>query len=180
MELRTALAAYIPCTMPILYYANVTVHVLAAMLWLGGMFFLAAVGAPALRAIESPPVRQQLFQQLGLRFRTVGWWAIGVLLVTGVVNLYYRGWLRWDGLLDSAAFWNTSVGHSLALKLSAVTAMILVSALHDFWLGPMAGKLAPGSPESAAARRSATMLARANALLGVVVVVAAVQLARGV
>jgi putative copper export protein len=34
------------------YYINVTIHVLAAMLWLGGMFFLGAVGAPVLRTIE--------------------------------------------------------------------------------------------------------------------------------
>jgi uncharacterized membrane protein len=37
--------------MPALYYVNVTIHVLAAMLWLGGMFFLGVVGAPVLRAI---------------------------------------------------------------------------------------------------------------------------------
>jgi uncharacterized membrane protein len=166
--------------MPILYYVNVTVHVLAALLWLGGMFFLAVVGAPALRAIESPALRQQLFQELGLRFRTVGWWAIGVLVATGVVNLHYRGWLRWHGLLDSAAFWHTAVGHSLMLKLGGVTAMIVVSAIHDFWIGPKAGKLRPGSPEAAATRRTAALLARVNAVLGLIVVVAAVQLARGV
>lgn len=27
-----------------LYYANVAFHVLAAIVWLGGMFFIAAVG----------------------------------------------------------------------------------------------------------------------------------------
>ena len=31
------------------YYLIVTLHVLAALLWLGGMFFLGLVGAPALR-----------------------------------------------------------------------------------------------------------------------------------
>ena len=166
--------------MPALYYINVTVHLLAALLWLGGMFFLAVVGAPALRAIESPALRQQLFQELGVRFRAVGWWAIGVLVVTGIMNLHYRGWLRWHGVLDSAAFWRTAAGQSLGLKLTAVIAMIVVSAVHDFWIGPMAGKLPPGSAEAAAARRAAALLARINAVLGLVVVVAAVQLARGV
>ena len=71
--------------MPVLYYLNVTIHVLAAFLWLGGMFFLAVVGAPALRAVEPPQLRQQLFNALGTRFRYAGWVAIGVLLVTGVV-----------------------------------------------------------------------------------------------
>ena len=31
--------------MSILYYINVSAHLLAALLWLGGMFFLAIVGA---------------------------------------------------------------------------------------------------------------------------------------
>ncbi len=35
-----------PETLRALYLANVTAHVLAAFLWLGGMLFLAAVGAP--------------------------------------------------------------------------------------------------------------------------------------
>jgi hypothetical protein len=36
----------------LLYYATVTAHLLAALLWLGGMFFLAIVGAPVLRSVE--------------------------------------------------------------------------------------------------------------------------------
>ncbi|HET7630756.1 MAG TPA: CopD family protein [Gemmatimonadaceae bacterium] len=166
--------------MPILYYVNVTIHILAAMLWLGGMFFLGLAGAPALRAIEEPVVRQRLFQDLGMRFRAIGWWCIGILVVTGIFNLHYRGWLHWDGVLGSSAFWGTAVGKSLGIKLLAVTAMIVVSAVHDFWLGPLAGKQVPGSPEALGLRRRAGKLARINALLGLVVVIVAVQLARGV
>ena len=164
--------------MPLLYYVNVALHVLAAMLWLGGMFFLGVVVAPALRAIEQPALRQRLFQQLGVRFRSVGWIAIVVLIVTGLVNLHYRGWLHWDGVFGSAAFWRTGVGTALAIKLASVTVMIIVSAIHDFALGPLAGRVEPGSPQAIAFRRRAALLARVNALLGVVVVVAAVRLPR--
>ena len=165
--------------MPPLYYANVTVHVLAAMLWLGGMFFLGVIGAPVLRAIEPPALRQRIFQEVGLRFRSAGWWAIGTLVVTGIVNLHYRGWLHWDGVLDSAVFWRSGVGHALAAKLAAVTAMLVVSLVHDFVLGPRASRAAAGSPESRTLRQRAALLARGNALVGVLVVVAAVRLARG-
>lgn len=164
--------------MPPLYYVNVALHVLAAMLWLGGMFFLGVVGAPALRAIEQPALRQRLFQELGVRFRSVGWVAIAVLILTGLVNLHYRGWLHWDGVFASAAFWRTGVGTALAIKLASVTVMIIVSAVHDFALGPLAGRVEPGSPQAIAFRRRAALLARVNALLGVVVVVAAVRLPR--
>ena len=165
--------------MSFLYYTNVTIHVLAAMLWLGGMFFLGVVGAPVLRSIEPPALRQRLFQALGTRARDIGWWAIAVLLVTGVANLHYRGWLHWDGVLGSGEFWRTGSGHALALKLIAVTAMLVVSVTHDFILGPMAGRAIPGSSAALVLRKRAALLARANALIGVVVVIAAVRLARG-
>jgi uncharacterized membrane protein len=158
---------------------NVTIHVLAALLWLGGMFFLGVVGAPALRRIEPPALRQRLFHELGLRFRTVGWVAITILVATGVLNLYFHGWLHWTGMLGSAAFWRTALGHALAAKLLAVVAMIAVSATHDFILGPAAGHATPGSPRAVALRRRAALLARLNAIVGVIVVIAAVRLARG-
>lgn len=161
-----------------LYLTNVTIHVLAAMLWLGGMLFLGVVGAPALRAVEPAALRQRLFQELGLRFRVVGWWAIGILIVTGTLNLYFRGWLHWTDVLGSPRFWATAAGHALALKLLAVSAMLVVSSIHDFVLGPRAGRATPGSPLAISLRGRAARLARLNALLGVLAVVAAVWLAR--
>jgi uncharacterized membrane protein len=165
--------------MPTLYYVSVTIHVLAAMLWLGGMFFLGVVGAPVLRNIEPPPLRQRVFQELGSRFRRVGWIAIGVLLATGVLNLYFRGWLRWEGVLGAGAFWRSTLGRALAGKLIAVALMICISAVHDFVHGPRAGREAPGSSQAIAMRKRAALLARLNAILGVLLVVAAVRLARG-
>jgi uncharacterized membrane protein len=73
------------------YFVSVTIHVLAAMLWLGGLLFLAAVGAPVLRRVEPASLRAELFERLGTQFRNVGWVAIAVLVVTGVANLYFRG-----------------------------------------------------------------------------------------
>lgn len=165
--------------MPAAYYIVVTIHVLAALLWLGGMFFLGVVGAPALRAIEPPALRQKLFQELGQRFRRAGWIAIATLVVTGVLNVYYRGWLQWDGVLGSAAFWRTGIGHALAAKLISVAVMISVSAIHDFVLGPAAGRVPPGSPRALALRKRTALLGRINAVVGIVVVIAAVRLARG-
>jgi copper resistance protein D len=161
-----------------LYFTNVTLHVLAALLWLGGMFFFALVGAPVLRQVDSPVLRAQLYRALGSRFRTVGWAAIAVLVVTGLLNLQLRGLLTWD-VLGSAAFWGTQYGHSLAWKLGAVTAMIGISAFHDFASGPAAARLDPGSASGARARRSAAWLGRLNAAIGIIVVIAAVRLARG-
>ena len=160
------------------YYASVTLHILAALLWLGGMFFLAVAGAPVLRTVEPPELRQRLFTTIGERFRLIGWIAIAILVITGAINLAYRGWLRWDDVLASRDFWRTTTGISLGIKLGAVAVMIVISAVHDFIHGPAAGRAVPGSAEATALRRRAATYARWNAMLGIVVVVAAVLLVR--
>ena len=161
-----------------LYLLNVTVHVLAALLWLGGMFFFALVGAPVLRRLEPPALRARVFAELGEAFRKVGWGAIALLLATGALNLHLTGVLR-GGQLWRAAFWSAPYGRALAWKLAAVAAMVALSAVHDFVLGPRAGRLDPGSPAALRARTRAAWLARVNALIGLVLVFAAVRLARG-
>lgn len=160
------------------YYANVTVHVLAAMLWLGGMFFLAVVGAPVLRSVPDEALRRELFARLGEHFRNVGWVAIAVLLATGVLNLWFHGVLSWS-VLGRPGFWATRYGRTLAWKLGSVVVMVAVQAYHDFVLGPASSRAAPGSPRSAALRRRAAWSARVNAIVGVVLVITAVRLARG-
>ena len=93
--------------------------------------------------------------------------------------MYFRGLLAWDGVLGSASFWQSAMGAALAVKLVGVTLMVTASAVHDFVLGPAAGRAAPGSPRALVLRRRAALLARANALVALVIVAAAVRLARG-
>jgi len=164
---------------PAFYYISVTVHLLAAFLWLGGMLFLAAVGAPVLRTVEPPELRQRLFHLLGTKFRAPGWIAIATLLVTGTINLYARGLLQWDGVLGNQAFWVTGTGRALAVKLVAVAVLVATSAVHDFALGPAAGRAVPGSPEAIALRRKTALLGRLSAVTGLVLIMAAVRLTRG-
>lgn len=161
-----------------LFHVSVTLHLLAAMLWLGGTFFLAIVGAPVLRSVEPAALRSELFRRLGARFRAVGWVAIAVLIATGLVNLGVRGMLD-AGTLGSASFWQGRYGRTLAWKLALVAAMVSLAALHDFVLGPRASRLAADSPAALAARRRAAWLARFNAALGIALVAVAARLARG-
>lgn len=162
-----------------LYYLNVFLHVLAALLWLGGMLFFALVGAPVLRQVDPPELRTRLFRRLGEQFRWVGWASIAVLVATGVGNLYFKGLLTarvWTGL----GYWtSTPYGRVLGVKILLVTAMLVLQAFHDFWLGPGATRLEPGSPKALRFRQIASWLGRVNAVLGLALVYAAVILARG-
>ena len=164
--------------MTTLYFINVTLHVLAALLWLGGMLFLAVVGAPVLRHVEPASLRSELFRRLGEAFRLTGWIAVTVLVTTGVLNLRFRGWLDW-AVLGNAAFWRSRPGTSLAWKLAAVVFMLVTEAVHDFLHGPRASRAEPGSPEALRYRRQAAWLARINSVVALVLVYVSVRLARG-
>jgi len=164
--------------MPPLYLASVTIHVLAALFWLGGMFFLAVVGAPVLRSVEPAALRADLFRAIGQRARLWGWISISVLILTGFVNLRYRGLLTAD-LWSRSEFWASPPGKALGWKLATVATMIGISAVHDFVVGPRAGQPRRTTEERARLRRWAALLARGNAVAGVFLVWWAVRLARG-
>src|SRR5689334_15277758 len=99
------------------------------------MLFLALVVVPATRGSPAAE-RARLFDLLGRRFRAVGWACIVVLLATGLINLSYRG-VTWDAVA-SGAILASPFGRVLGLKLLLVGAMIVLSVVHDFALGPAA------------------------------------------
>ncbi len=133
-------------------------HVLAAITWIGGMLFIALVLVPVTRELADATLRTRLVHALGLRFRTVGWIALGVLVATGLVNL----WLQ-PVLLSAPRFhW----------KLGLVGLALILSAFHDFVLGPRAG--VPGADPSVRVR--ASWVARVNVLVVLVIVLLGLSL----
>jgi len=163
------------------YHLSVFVHVLSAVVWVGGMLFLALVAIPVLRGLEPRP-RAELVARMGERFRPVGWACIVLLVVTGVVNLAYRG-VTWESVA-TGSLWQSPFGQVLAWKLAMVAAMVAVSAWHDFVLGPASTRLARDArpedePAREALRRRAAWVGRANAVLALGVLAAAVMLVRG-
>jgi putative copper export protein len=126
-------------------------HVAAALTWVGGMLFVALVLVPVMRR-EEPPLRRRLVHAAGVRFRAVGWISIGLLIVTGLANV----WLRPE-LMTLTRFW---------VKIALVAVAILLGAVHDFLLGPRAGR--PDAPPTM--RPAASWLARANVLLVLAIV----------
>jgi uncharacterized membrane protein len=127
-------------------------HVLAVATWVGGMLFIALVLVPVTRGLGDPALRTRLVQEAGRRFRTVGWIALALLVATGLGNLALR-----PELLGAPRF---------HVKLGLVVVALALSALHDFVLGPRAGR--PGAPP--AARLRASWLARVNVLVALAIV----------
>lgn len=163
-----------------LYLLSVWIHILSAIVWIGGMVFLALVVVPVTRRTELRGQSGALFRWTGRRFRWIGWICLLLFVLTGIVNLAYRGY-HWSDLW-SGALWSGSFGQTLAVKLVLVAAILVLSAVHDFKVGPEAASLMEREPtanETRRWRRAASWFGRVNLLLALIVVMLGVMLVRG-
>ena len=101
----------------------VAIHLLAAAVWVGGSTALIFVGVPAIRILEGEP-RGRAMKELGLRWRPLGYGALGIAALTGVV-LAAREW-RHDTSFQ-VVFWT---------KVVVFICLVVASYLHNFVLGP--------------------------------------------
>ncbi|MEO0139572.1 MAG: hypothetical protein ABIL16_07245 [candidate division WOR-3 bacterium] len=95
---------------------------------------------------------------------------MGLLILSGIFNLSYRGFV-WEDFLN-VRLWEGSFGRTLGI----------ISALHDFVIGPKATGLWMKNPESADTlrmRKLASWIGRINLLLALIVVMLGVILVRG-
>lgn len=162
------------------YLTSVWIHILAATVWIGGAAFLALVLVPAVRKPELAAQAPAFLRAAALRFRSVGWISLAVLIVTGCLNLGFRGF-SWQDCISGNIF-RGGFGRILGFKISLVAVMLAISGAHDFILGPRAALRIlenPGSPEAHAARRRAAWMGRSVLLLGLLIAGAAVLLVRG-
>lgn len=150
-----------------LNFTLVALHLLAAVIWIGGMLFLGLVLTPVLR-YRPPDERASLLRAVGRRFLKIAWSALGAILVTGSLLWIKRG------------FDVTSV---LGVKLTLVVVILLLSVLHDFVLGPRLMERLKGGgqdEEGVRLRRRVVLLARLNVLCAVVVLILGLAISRGV
>jgi putative copper resistance protein D len=101
----------------------VTIHLLAAAVWVGGSTALVFVGVPAVQTLEGE-ARGRAMKELGLRWRPLGYSALLVAAVTGVA-LAGRDWEHRPAF--EIVFW---------VKVVLVAALVAASYLHNFVLGP--------------------------------------------
>lgn len=156
------------------YQIVLVFHVLAAVVWVGGLVFMAAVVVPVARR-RPDDQRRILLDEAGRQFRAVGWSALTVSVATGSYMLYHWG-ATWASLLD-LSFFRGPHTRILGYKLLLVALMLAVSALHDWWLGPRA--TAADDPDEAERLRTlSSWLGRTTGLLAIGVVLLAIFVAR--
>ncbi|HEY8415092.1 MAG TPA: CopD family protein [Thermaerobacter sp.] len=157
------------------YKVVVFLHVISAMFWVGGILFLSLVVVPAARRYDDA-TRSRLLVDVGRGFRVTGWAALGVLLLTGLIQMGARG-ASVANVLDGS-FFTKPFGQVLGTKLLFVALMVLATAVHDFIAGPAAERAAQMGSDPRRLRRVAGWLARVTALLALIVVALAVDLVR--
>lgn len=67
------------------------IHLLAALIWVGGMFFAYMVLRPAAVEVLEPPQRLRLWDAVFRRFFKWVWGAVATLLVSGLYMIYLYG-----------------------------------------------------------------------------------------
>lgn len=157
-----------------MYVFLVWLHLLAAVVWIGGMAFLSLALVPVLQHRGFSGANRELFQAVAVRFRVVVWLSVTVLLGTGPVLLARHGHSlavpsAWPGVL--------------LFKLTLVGALFLFTATHDVLVGPLASKAwrQPVETRSLRGRRliaTSPWIARLSLVLALIVMLAGVMLAR--
>lgn len=142
-----------------LFYA---VHVLGAVLWVGGMAFALMVLRPALSVLE-PPQRLALHLAVLGRFFRLVWHAMPALLVTGWLLLF--GW--YGGF--AGAGWHIHLMHLTAIIMAAIFVALATGPWREFRTAMAAGDPAAAGTAMARVRQMVSM----NLGLGLITVAAA-------
>jgi uncharacterized membrane protein len=99
-------------------------HLLCAVLWVGGMFFAYVVLRPSMAAIEAPQ-RMLLHTRVFKKFFLVVWHAMPLIIITGFVMLA----LNWD---MANAPWQLNAMMGLGLLMAAVFLAIFFGPYRQF------------------------------------------------
>ena len=67
---------------------SIALHILAAVIWVGGMFFAYNALRPAAAQVLEPPLRLELWVQVFRRFFVWVWLSVAVILLTGYWMLF--------------------------------------------------------------------------------------------
>jgi uncharacterized membrane protein len=122
----------------------------------------------------------KFLRETGRRFRNISWVCFAIVFTTGSFALWMRG-VRFSSFA-SPDWLGSSFGKIVILKLTVFATVIGISVVHDMVVGPRATTAIaadPRSAETAALRRRASLLARGNVLLALVLVALGDLLVRG-
>lgn len=112
----------------VLHQASDAAHLLAAGIWLGGLWPLGMV-IVASKGDRDASGNQWVIGEVLTRFSGVGTFAVAILVASGMVN-------SWFLVGTPGALFSTTYGLLLLLKLVLFLIMVLLASANRFWLTP--------------------------------------------
>jgi len=140
-----------------------TLHVLAALVWVGGMFFAWLVLRPATVAALEGPARLRLWVEVFRRFFRWVWLAVVILAISGIGMLH----MRFNGFETAPKYIHVMIGGGIAMF--ALFMRIQALLLPELKAAVQAGDWAAGAAVLGRIRR----MVGVNLLLGLAVVAVA-------
>ena len=145
-------------------------HMLATIVWVGGLALMALVVWPGARAAMGPgPELGEFIRKLQKRFNPLAWLSLSVLIVTGLTQMSANP--NYDGFLHITNAWTWAI----LAKHVVVGAMIVIGLYMQLGVQPELARLTMlethgrDAPDAEKLRQREMNLIRLNLLCGVVV-----------
>lgn len=106
------------------------IHMAATVVWIGGLFFQAAILPASAAKILSISQQAALMESIRRRFNPLAALSLALLVATGLVQMTAN--VNYNGLLTIDNTW----GLSIVAKHVAIGFMVLVGIVQTWWLQP--------------------------------------------
>ena len=158
---------------PGLLAASFFLHLIATVVWIGGLTTMALVVWPGMRrALSDAAAFARAVEAIDARFRPLANLSLVVLIITGLVQMNANE--NYIGLLNLSNLW----AQALFFKHVSIIGMIVVGALMNFGVQPalrrnalLAAAGVANESEAAALRLRLNRLAQIDLFLGIAVLV---------
>jgi len=144
-------------------------HMLATILWIGGLAALSLIVLPAARKVLDPGAYADLLAALQKRLDPLGWFSVIVLLASGMLQMSSSP--NYEGFLSINGLW----AGSILIKHVLFGLMVIVSGYITWGLLPALRRAAilqasgKDAPDGETLKKREIFLLRINLILGVLV-----------
>lgn len=146
-------------------------HMLATVVWIGGIISLAVFVLPAAQKTLDEAHYGKFLNRMVVSLQRIGWFCLGVLIVTGMFQMSAHP--QYQGFLAITTPWASA----LFIKHLVIGGMIAVSAIINWWVLPALNRLSLARQENQPSREAElqslrkreTLLLRFNLVLAVMV-----------
>jgi uncharacterized membrane protein len=144
-------------------------HMLATVLWIGGLAALSIIVLPAARKVLDPGAFAALLAGMQKRLDPLGWFSVIVLLASGMLQMSSSP--NYDGVLSIQGVW----AGSILIKHILFGLMVLISGYITWGLLPALKRAAllqargKNAPNAQTLQVRETFLLRLNLIFGILV-----------